>query len=703
MTTKNTTGKVITFYSYKGGTGRSMALANVACLLAKNPDVKKGVLIIDWDLEAPGLHRFFKPTLSFSESSSHLGLIDLFLNFEDIVSKKALHSTLDETDAQEVIEKSEIHKFIQDTQVPGLHLMSAGKFDTDYPKRINTFQWDKFFERSPYFFRVFAEYLTELYDYILIDSRTGITDTSGICTMILPEKLVVVFIPNQQSLTGVSELINRAITYRKSSDDLRPVTVYPLPSRIEANQPKLHDQWRHGDSEENIDGYQVTFERLMSEAYDLPFCDLTEYFDDVQIQYIPFYAYGEKIAVLLERSEDRLSIARSYEHFTERLIGRSSPWDINIKPKPLDDILQDKSDSETEMHMNEAEVFFYSGQYGKAIKSYERVLSLDPTWERAKDHLSQAQKFLQEGHIPTTALPAEAAILFGKAQSAFRVENYLLAKELFQDAKSVLQKVGINKWAEGADFEIRLDEFSTAQRLAEEADLMFSEGKIDSAIQNISIAESVTGLPKYKILESSYKEFSDQIRHLYSMLAGRPTPDLIYSSSQMLSELKSKYGDNVSLRSIERKIDIIKPLAASLVVEEVRSLQRSSERTNNLSDAIEFSEKAKYLLNIAGEYNLDGGSTLRLRQEIISRIDKLHEFTDRLEDAEVLFNKNRIWPSESLKISAEVRENYPNDPRVISLEKKLSNFRSAIALLRIVVFTIFTIVIYWLYTLLMGG
>jgi len=44
-------GQIITFYSYKGGTGRSMALANIAWILASNG---KRVLIIDWDLEAPG-------------------------------------------------------------------------------------------------------------------------------------------------------------------------------------------------------------------------------------------------------------------------------------------------------------------------------------------------------------------------------------------------------------------------------------------------------------------------------------------------------------------------------------------------------------------------------------------------------------------------------------------------------------------------
>ena len=43
---------IATFYSYKGGVGRTMAMANVAVLLAQRG---LRVLAVDWDLEAPGL------------------------------------------------------------------------------------------------------------------------------------------------------------------------------------------------------------------------------------------------------------------------------------------------------------------------------------------------------------------------------------------------------------------------------------------------------------------------------------------------------------------------------------------------------------------------------------------------------------------------------------------------------------------------
>src|SRR5262245_14102544 len=70
--------RIITFYSYKGGAGRSMALANVAWILASNG---RRVLVLDWDLEAPGLHRFFARFLTDSALAETEGLIEFIINF----------------------------------------------------------------------------------------------------------------------------------------------------------------------------------------------------------------------------------------------------------------------------------------------------------------------------------------------------------------------------------------------------------------------------------------------------------------------------------------------------------------------------------------------------------------------------------------------------------------------------------------------
>src|SRR5688500_3118847 len=53
-------GQVITFYSFKGGVGRTMTMANIAFITALNG---YRVLVMDWDLEAPGLSYYFRGLL----------------------------------------------------------------------------------------------------------------------------------------------------------------------------------------------------------------------------------------------------------------------------------------------------------------------------------------------------------------------------------------------------------------------------------------------------------------------------------------------------------------------------------------------------------------------------------------------------------------------------------------------------------------
>jgi formylglycine-generating enzyme required for sulfatase activity/cellulose biosynthesis protein BcsQ len=327
---------IITFYSYKGGTGRSMALANVACLLATQQTQGKGILMIDWDLEAPGLHRFFQGRL-FRETpkSKNIGsaidelpgLIDLFLTFDQRTPNEAPRTDDEAADlAIRCVESVDLDDYVVQTTIPYLSLMKAGCFDTGYSTRVNTFHWENLFHRSPMLIQLFAERLARVYRYVLIDSRTGLTDISGICTMLMPERLVVVFTPNRQSLTGVLDQVRRATQYRRQSDDLRPLLVFPLPSRIDISEPRRRDAWRFGDKHADIEGYQPLFENLLKEIYDLPQCDLSGYFDEIQVPHIPAYAYGEEIGALIERSGDTLSITRSYGSLCERVVNSDGPW-----------------------------------------------------------------------------------------------------------------------------------------------------------------------------------------------------------------------------------------------------------------------------------------------------------------------------------------------------------------------------------------
>jgi cellulose biosynthesis protein BcsQ len=424
-------GEIITFYSYKGGTGRSMALANVACLLAaQSSSADRGVLMVDWDLEAPGLHRYFQGKLRSRKSGKSVpseeklleeypGLIDLFLDLERETPPGGYQN---EDEAAEQAaglverywlrgnrEKSDLPLAVGD--LPKLHLLKAGRFDDEYSRRVNTFGWEGLHRRSPWLIGALAARWAEDYDYVLVDSRTGITDTSGICTVLLPEKLVVVFTPNRQSLTGVENLVRKAVQYRKASDDLRPLIVFPLPSRIEASLGDLRRLWRSGDRGRGIVGFQPLFERLFREAYSLTpeQCDLSGYFEEVQIQQTPDYAYGEEIAVLAEQLTDRFSLTRTYQTFTERLVKSEGPWTRPPEEKKSEQTTTPPPDAKSVL-LAKADDFYAAlspEEQRRALRLLARLVTAAPVGQESKDKPGLAQS----GRIESAALPAAEGLI----------------------------------------------------------------------------------------------------------------------------------------------------------------------------------------------------------------------------------------------------------------------------------------------------
>src|SRR5436189_3418992 len=73
-------GTILTFYSYKGGVGRTMALTNIACILAT---WKKKVLIVDWDLEAPGIEHFLFTQAQLDQVRKKEGLIEVLTELSE--------------------------------------------------------------------------------------------------------------------------------------------------------------------------------------------------------------------------------------------------------------------------------------------------------------------------------------------------------------------------------------------------------------------------------------------------------------------------------------------------------------------------------------------------------------------------------------------------------------------------------------------
>lgn len=190
--------RVITFYSFKGGVGRTMALANVAYRLANKHGLK--VIAVDWDLEAPGLHRFFG--LSSERVAEARGVLDYFEAWQGALERK-------DPEAPRVIDW--IIPIIDQAHAPrfgSLSLLVAGRLDEGYDRRLAAFNWQTFYgnDAGASAVETLREQLVDKADVVLIDSRTGFTDAGGICTIQIPDGVVLMMGTNQQSLEGTQRV-----------------------------------------------------------------------------------------------------------------------------------------------------------------------------------------------------------------------------------------------------------------------------------------------------------------------------------------------------------------------------------------------------------------------------------------------------------------------------------------------------------------
>ena len=374
--------EVITFYSYTGGAGRSMALANVACLLAPLCRQGRGVLMVDWSLQSASLHRYFQnklnnwsgePERSENKLDQQPGLFDLFVEIETLLPKLGPDASADR-----VFEALQPDRFVIPTDIPSLSLLKAGRFDDYFFPAVSSFQWAALHERAPWLIDSLAAYWAKRYSFVLIDSNSGVSELSGLCAMMLPDKLVTVFTPSRQSLLGVVDVARQALDYRKNSGDPRPLGVFPLPSKIETDEAALRHDWRFGGGAGEAEGYQKRFENLLQECD--PKCDLDDYFADVQVPYVPRYGYGDEVAASSKFSRIGSPLVRAYTSFAKRLISGSQPWnsfdpEADLSVIELDGRMMPLAEAE-EFCLREFERYVAGGDQVGAAASLEILASI---------------------------------------------------------------------------------------------------------------------------------------------------------------------------------------------------------------------------------------------------------------------------------------------------------------------------------------
>jgi cellulose biosynthesis protein BcsQ len=258
--------QIVTFYSYKGGVGRTMTLVNTAHALARRG---ARVLMVDFDLEAPGMSHFFGKSGRSRPRRATRDALDLLL-----VAKRTLKEI--ENGAHGLGPPLSLDDYIVHIKVPPdgsasasryfegrIDLLPAtlgprsrepgpdGKPSTDYLDRIEELDLPGIFSPEgpghrfgahvgDYFrhvrFRARGDILFALrdhvlgaYDFVLVDSRTGLNEISGLCVGPLCDSLVICTGLSRQSIDGTRYFLEKAGLLDKARGKPYFLVVGPVP------------------------------------------------------------------------------------------------------------------------------------------------------------------------------------------------------------------------------------------------------------------------------------------------------------------------------------------------------------------------------------------------------------------------------------------------------------------------------------------
>ncbi|HWK06623.1 MAG TPA: AAA family ATPase [Puia sp.] len=281
--------KTITFYSYKGGVGKSLALANIAKRLC---EFNKKVCLIDFDLEAPGLPYKFPD--SFHSDTIKKGLVDYIFEF---TSTGVLPGGISDF----------IFPLDMGKNKSPLFLLPAGNVGSpEYWKKLSSINWyELLYENSNgmgFFLDMKDKIRKEIQpDFLLIDSRAGISEMSGISISLFADEVVIVAVNNKENLEGARKIIQSITKEENLLIDLPPKITLVL-SRIPFTNSPI-DRSKE----------QIFIEKMNKEFSEVYTDEIIVVHSDRELEEF------ERLKIGNEKEEGEISIANDYLKLFERV------------------------------------------------------------------------------------------------------------------------------------------------------------------------------------------------------------------------------------------------------------------------------------------------------------------------------------------------------------------------------------------------
>ena len=380
---------VTTFYSFKGGVGRTLALLNVAYELAQSG---LSVLVVDFDLEAPAIHkrRWESPEpdsapRAVGAGSDHPGIVEYVTAY------------------LETMRSPNVDEYIVGATPKGcegkIKLMPSGRIDESYGKRLSEIDWNELYvQHDGYlmFEDMRAQWETSGFDYVLLDSRTGLTDVGGICTRHLPDAVVTMFRPDDQSLRGMKGIVKSIREESKTPRRQQEIALHFVMASIPA-----------ADDEDGIlAGHRKAFQRQL----DIPRGRLLEVrqYQSMDLLTQPIYTH----------TRPRTSLALSYRELTKRIrafnvedrdgilvylrdVGDDAP---GRDDEGFLDRIRRKYEKDVDVLGELAETNYYRGSILDAADLFEQMVKLGPLSARHQLRLAESR------HVTGDAKGAASAL-----------------------------------------------------------------------------------------------------------------------------------------------------------------------------------------------------------------------------------------------------------------------------------------------------
>jgi len=337
----NNEAPVITFYSYKGGTGRSLAITQMAACLAH---YGKKVVLVDLDLDSPSLHHKLAHLKSWTSERKRPkdGVVDMLRSGVQTARELGYVATCNVCKRPGVLAREKTEPFLSlpsdqhtlfspNNRGGSIAFFSSGLPTDDIVIRAHDHEamqpiwryWETLYNRetqtlfsySPQFevaFRGLIDDLrnrqTDAPDYILIDASSGNSPLSHVATRLLSDKIVAFTGTQEDSVLGTAMMLSRMI--RPDLEIYVAISKVPIEYRDRFHKPLVigNEAERHL-AEDIQDKVMRANPRILPHRFFVLHLD-------------PFIAYREQLPIPLteQRHTTRTKLVEDYLNLFRQLL-----------------------------------------------------------------------------------------------------------------------------------------------------------------------------------------------------------------------------------------------------------------------------------------------------------------------------------------------------------------------------------------------